>query len=50
MPHKKLKGQSLQDFLPVESNQELVRRLFRSYYRSHVTSGKLFDDFPDFFL
>jgi len=50
MPHKKLKGQSLQDFLPVESNQNLVLRLFRAYYRSHLTTGKLFDDFPDFFL
>ena len=50
MPHKKTKGASYQDYLQVEKNQELVLRLFRSYYRSHQTSGKLFDDFPDFFL
>jgi hypothetical protein len=34
----------------VESNQDSVLRLFRSYYRAHQTSGKLFEDFPDFFL
>ncbi|GAB1233525.1 hypothetical protein UT4_19930 [Ferrigenium sp. UT4] len=50
MPHKKPKAGSPQDFLNVESNQGQVRMLFRSYYRSHQTSGKLFDDFPDFFL
>ncbi len=39
-----------QDFLHVESNQDLVLKLFRSYYRTHLTTGKLFEDFPDFFL
>ena len=48
--NKKPNSQSLQDFLQVDSNQDMVRKLFRSYYRSHLTSGKLFDDFPDFFL
>jgi hypothetical protein len=39
-----------QDFFLVDKNQEMVLRLFRSYYRAHQNSGKLFDDIPDFFL
>lgn len=39
-----------QDFYSVDKNQDLAHRLFRSYYRTHQNSGKLFDDFPDFFL
>jgi len=39
-----------QEYFLVEKNQDLVLRLFRSYYRAHQNSGKLFDDFPDFFL
>ncbi len=50
MSHRKAQSGNKQDFLRVENNQDLVLKLFRSYYRSHVTSGKLFDDFPDFFL
>ncbi len=34
----------------VDRNQDQVLRLFRSYYRAHQNSGKLFDDFPDFFM
>ncbi len=50
MPHKKVLKDTHQAFLHIENNQDLVLKLFRSYYRSHQTSGKLFDDFPDFFL
>jgi hypothetical protein len=39
-----------QDYLQVDRNQDQVLRLFRSYYRAHQNSGKLFDDFPDFFM
>lgn len=39
-----------QDYFLVDKNQDLVLRLFRSYYRAHQNSGKLFDDFPDFFM
>lgn len=39
-----------QDFYSVDKNQGLAHRLLRSYYRAHQNSGKLFDDFPDFFL
>lgn len=39
-----------QEYYQVNKNQDLVLRLFRSYYRAHVNTGKLFDDFPEFFL
>jgi hypothetical protein len=39
-----------QDYFLVDKNQDLVLRLFRSYYRAHQNSGKLFDDIPDFFM
>lgn len=39
-----------QDYLHVEKNRDLVLRLFRAYYRAHQSTGKLFDDLPDFFL
>lgn len=50
MTQRKKQSGSEQKFLQVESNQDLVLSLFRSYYRSHLTTGKLFDEFPDFFL
>jgi hypothetical protein len=39
-----------QEYYLVDRNQDLVLRLFRSYYRAHQNSGKLFDEFPDFFV
>ena len=39
-----------QDYFQIDKNQDLALRLFRSYYRAHQNSGKLFDDLPDFFL
>jgi len=39
-----------QDYFLVDKNQDLVLRLFRSYYRAHQNSGKLFDDIPEFFM
>lgn len=50
MTQKKAPPNMQHEFLNVESNQELVLKLFRSYYRSHQNTGRLFDDFPDFFL
>lgn len=38
------------EYLLVDKNQELVLRLFRSYYRNHQNSGKLFEELPDIFL
>lgn len=39
-----------QDYLRVDKNQDLVLRLFRTYYRAHQNSGKLFDELPDFVM
>jgi hypothetical protein len=50
MSLRKTNSVGRQDFLKVDSNQELVLKLLRSYYRSHQTSGKLYDECPDFFL
>src|SRR5512135_3041760 len=50
MTQGNLEANSRLRFLHIDSNQDSALKLFRSYYRSHQTSGKLFDDFPDFFL
>ncbi|HLP99069.1 MAG TPA: hypothetical protein VK149_11530 [Sideroxyarcus sp.] len=50
MSDKHLPAGINQDFLLVEKNQDLVLKLFRSYYRAHQNTGKLFDDLPDFFM
>ncbi|OIR11107.1 hypothetical protein GALL_72840 [mine drainage metagenome] len=50
MSHKHLPTGINQDYFLVEKNQDLALRLFRSYYRAHQNTGKLFDDVPDFFL
>jgi hypothetical protein len=34
----------------VGKNAEAVLKLFNAYYRDHNHSGKLYDDFPNFFL
>lgn len=39
-----------QSYYDVEKNAGLVLKLFSAYYREHNHSGKLYDDFPDFFL
>lgn len=39
-----------QNYYDVEKNAGLVLKLFNAYYREHNHSGKLYDDFPDFFL
>ncbi len=50
MTHSNIQASSRQSFLQIDSNQDLALKLFRSYYRSHQTTGKLFEEFPDFFL
>ena len=39
-----------QNYYDVEKNASLVLKIFNAYYREHNHSGKLYDDFPDFFL
>lgn len=41
---------SAQDYFNPEKNQELVLKLFTTYYRSHNHTGKLYEDIPDMFL
>src|SRR5512135_2469637 len=50
MSHTQLPAGINQDYLQVDKNQDLVLRLFRTYYRAHQNSGKQFDDFPDFVM
>jgi hypothetical protein len=39
-----------QDYLNPDNNQEIVLKLFSSYYRSHNHTGKIYEDLPDMFL
>jgi len=39
-----------QDYLNPNRNQELVIKLFNTYYRSHNHTGKIYEDLPDMFL
>lgn len=39
-----------QDYLNPNKNQELVIKLFNTYYRSHNHTGKIYEDLPDMFL
>jgi hypothetical protein len=40
----------VQDYSNPNKNQELVLRLFTTYYRSHNHTGKIYEDLPDMFL
>lgn len=50
MTHGKATKGNYSDYFDVEKNAELVLALFNNYYRAHNHSGKIYDDFPDFFL
>lgn len=39
-----------QDYYDPEKNQDLVTKLFNTYYRSHNHTGKVYEDLPDRFL
>ena len=39
-----------QDYLNPDTNQELVIKLFNTYYRSINHTGKIYEDLPDMFL
>jgi len=39
-----------ESYCDVEKNAGLVLKLFNAYYRERNHSGKIYDDFPDFFL
>lgn len=50
MQYRRVGDQGLQDFHDIEKNGELALKVFNSYYRAHNHSGKVYDEFPDFFL
>ena len=50
MSHSPTEADFNPEYYRTDQNQDLVLRLFSSYYRAHSHSGKLFDDFPSFFL
>jgi len=50
MKFRRAGDQGLQDFHDIEKNAELALTVFNSYYRAHNHSGKVYDEFPDFFL
>lgn len=37
-------------YFDVDKNAHLALQIFESYYRAHDHSGKLYDNFPDFFM
>ncbi len=39
-----------QIYYDVEKNGELVLKFFNTYYRAHNHSGKIYEDYPDFFM
>jgi len=44
------KKSSHEVFFDTEKNDEYALKVFNSYYRDHNHSGKLYSDFPDFFM
>lgn len=38
------------DLLDVDKNGEMVMKLFKAYYHDHNHSGKIYEDFPAFFM
>lgn len=44
------KKASHEKFFDTEKNDEYALKVFHSYYRDHNHSGKLYSDFPDFFM
>ena len=41
---------SHEKFFDTQKNDEYALKVFNSYYRDHNHSGKLYSDFPDFFI
>lgn len=44
------KKASHEKFFDTQKNDEYALKIFNSYYRDHNHSGKLYSDFPDFFM
>ena len=50
MPQRRSGEREIKDFHDTEKNSELALKVFGAYYRAHDHSGKIYDDFPGFFL
>lgn len=50
MSDGKAGAEANQSYCDVEKNAGLVLKLFNAYFRERNHSGKIYDDFPDFFL
>ncbi len=38
------------EYLDVEKNGELALKLFKAYFHTHIHTGKIYEDFPSFFM
>lgn len=50
MPDSNAGAAANKDLLDVEKNGAMVLKLFNAYYHDHVHSGKIYEDFPAFFM
>lgn len=50
MKYRRASDHGLGDFHDIDKNGELALEVFNAYYRAHIHSGKLYGDFPGFFL
>jgi len=50
MSDSKVATAANEDLLDVEKNGEMVLKLFNAYYKDRNHSGKIYDDFPAFFM
>lgn len=50
MQHRRSTDLDLDGFFDIEKNAELALKVFNAYYRVHNHSGKVYEEFPDYFL
>lgn len=50
MQHRRSSDLDMRDFFDIEKNAALALKVFNAYYRAHNHSGKVYEEFPDYFL
>lgn len=50
MQHRRSGDHSQRDYYDIEKNAGPALDVFNAYYRNHNHSGKIYEEFPDFFL
>jgi len=50
MPQNNAGAAAKNEYLDLEKNGAMALKLFNAYYHDHVHSGKIYEDFPAFFL